>query len=106
MLLFQDIAVIPMLAMLPLLAVPVAEAAAHAAGAGTHGAGLSLVDGLNGWQAALVTLGAIAAVIFGGSYLTRPVFRFVSSAGLLNPDPEKRTTLRHVLDIYPLEEDG
>ena len=30
----------------------------------------------------------------------------VSSAGLLNPDPEKRTTLRHVLDIYPLEEDG
>ena len=32
-----------------------------------HGESMSLVDGLPGWQAALVTLAAIAAVIIGGS---------------------------------------
>lgn len=47
-----------------------------------HGASLSLVDGLSGWQTALVTLGAILAVVAGGSYLTRPVFRFVALANL------------------------
>ena len=47
-----------------------------------HGAGMSLVNGLNGWQTALVTLGAIAAVILGGSHLTRPTFRFIATAGL------------------------
>ncbi|MGI1661654.1 monovalent cation:proton antiporter-2 (CPA2) family protein [Palleronia sp. KMU-117] len=79
-LLAQDIAVIPMLALVPLLALP--ELAAHGAGHAEdgHGAGLSLVEGLPGWQAALVTLGAIAAVVLGGSLLTRPLFSFVSQA--------------------------
>jgi CPA2 family monovalent cation:H+ antiporter-2 len=79
-LLAQDIAVIPMLALVPLLALP--ELAAHGAGHADdgHGASLSLVAGLPGWQAALVTLGAIAAVVLGGSLLTRPLFRFVSQA--------------------------
>ena len=91
-LLFQDIAVIPMLAFIPLLAMPelmdaVAPAAdaAHGGGHGSddgHGSSLSLVDGLNGWQTALVTLGAIFAVVAGGSYLTRPIFRFVAYAKL------------------------
>jgi CPA2 family monovalent cation:H+ antiporter-2 len=94
-LLFQDIAVIPMLAFIPLLAMPdlmdaahaVADMADHAphgddhAGDG-HGSGLSLVEGLNGWQTALVTIGAIGAVILGGIYLTRPIFRFIAMAGL------------------------
>ena len=43
---------------------------------------MSLVDGLLGWQVALVTVGAIAAVILAGMYLTRPVFRFIAMAGL------------------------
>ena len=43
---------------------------------------MSLVDGLNGWQTALVNLAAIAAVILGGNYLTRPLFRFIAVAGL------------------------
>ncbi|GHE90946.1 potassium transporter [Aliiroseovarius zhejiangensis] len=88
-LLMQDIAVIPMLALIPLLAQPdLATTLSHGADdAGDHGAGashlnLSLVDGLNGWQTALVTLGAIAAVVFIGIYLTTPVFRFVARAKL------------------------
>lgn len=84
-LLFQDIAVIPMLALIPLLAIPeLVEAISHAAhGDGEdHGTTISLVDGLNGWQTALVTVGAIAAVGLGGNYLTRPFFRFIGAAGL------------------------
>jgi len=94
-LLTQDIAVIPMLAFIPLLALPEladlahhgSDAAAHGGTSGPgetdgHGAGLSLVDGLNGWQTAVVTLSAIAAVVLGGSYLTTPIFRFIAHAQL------------------------
>lgn len=97
-LLFQDIAVIPMLALMPLLALPelaqqaadtayVAGEAAHGGAGGheagdSHGPSLSLVDGLAGWQQAGVTIAAIAFVIFGGSYLTRPIFRFIAMAQL------------------------
>ena len=97
-LLTQDIAVIPMLAFLPLLALPeladhaavvahgVEEAAHGAAEAandeGGHGPAIGLVEGLNGWQTALVTFAAVAAVVIGGSYLTTPVFRFIAAAGL------------------------
>ncbi len=84
-LLTQDIAVIPMLALIPLLAMPqLVEAVAHGAGeAGAdHGGGVSLVDGLAGWQTTLVTLAAIAFVVFAGSYLTSPVFRFIGQARL------------------------
>ena len=98
-LLTQDIAVIPMLAFLPLLALPEladhaaavvghgAEEAAHGAAEGSHddgghGPAISLVDGLSGWQTALVTFAAVAAVVIGGSYLTTPVFRFIAAAGL------------------------
>jgi CPA2 family monovalent cation:H+ antiporter-2 len=85
-LLFQDIAVIPMLALIPLLAMPeLVDALSHAAGDhgdDGHGSGLSLVEGLPGWGVALVTLGAIAAVIGIGSYLTGPIFRFIAAANL------------------------
>ncbi|WP_306260952.1 cation:proton antiporter [Pararhizobium sp. IMCC21322] len=93
-LLFQDIAVIPMLAFIPLLALPefaeiaqnvdVAGHGTEAAGAdnGDHGSGINLVEGLPGWQRAVVTIAAIAAVIGGGSFLTRPIFRFIAMAKL------------------------
>jgi CPA2 family monovalent cation:H+ antiporter-2 len=83
-LLFQDIAVIPMLAFLPLLALPeLQELAAAAHGAGDDGhASLSLVDRVPGWQRALLTVGAIAFVVIVGSYLTRPIFRFIAVARL------------------------
>ncbi len=85
-LLFQDIAVIPMLAFIPLLALSGAPewaevAGVHAGDEASH-ASLSLVDHLDAWQAALVTAGAIAAVVVGGSFLTRPVFRFIAMAQL------------------------
>jgi CPA2 family monovalent cation:H+ antiporter-2 len=84
-LLFQDIAVIPMLAFIPLLALPeladMAVASAEHGGEGDHGS-LSLVERLDGWQRALVTAGAIGLVVVGGSYLTRPVFRFIAMARL------------------------
>lgn len=90
-LLAQDIAVIPMLALMPLLAMPelldLAGDAAHGAetahgDAGDHGADMSLVAGLNGWQTALVNIVAIAAVVGAGSFLTRPIFRFIAGANL------------------------
>ncbi|MBU2956080.1 monovalent cation:proton antiporter-2 (CPA2) family protein [Paracoccus sp. 1_MG-2023] len=76
-LLFQDIAVIPMLALLPLLAT---QHVTHEGG-DAH-ASLSLVDGLNGWQTGLATLAAIGMVVAGGMYLTRPAFRFIAHANL------------------------
>ena len=84
-LLFQDIAVIPMLAILPLLALP--ELAADTAGvAGDHGgeddASWNILAGLPAWAAGLATLAAIAFVAFAGNYLTRPLFRFIAMADL------------------------
>ncbi|MEM6535444.1 MAG: monovalent cation:proton antiporter-2 (CPA2) family protein [Pseudomonadota bacterium] len=78
-LLFQDIAVIPMLALIPLLAMP--AVAQHTAGGDAH-ATISLVEGLEGWQVALVNLGAISAVVLGGHFLSRPLFRFIAAAKL------------------------
>ncbi|MDA5557038.1 cation:proton antiporter domain-containing protein [Shimia sp. MMG029] len=93
-LLFQDIAVIPMLALLPLLALP--EVAEHAVQAtdshGAHGGdahgghddhgSMSLVEGRPGWQVGLITLAAVGSIGFIGSVLTRPLFRFVTMANL------------------------
>ncbi|MEP2978230.1 MAG: cation:proton antiporter [Lentilitoribacter sp.] len=90
-LLFQDIAVIPMLAFIPLLAMPElmdiavqgSDAAhGHDGHGDDHGISLNLVSGLSGWQTAMVTIAAIGAVVLIGIYLTRPIFRFVSMAGL------------------------
>jgi CPA2 family monovalent cation:H+ antiporter-2 len=91
-LLTQDIAVIPILAFLPLLAM---QAAVQISPDGSikrasdpehhdasHGFDLSLVDGLPGWGVTLVTLGAIATVILVGIYLTRPIFRYIHAAHL------------------------
>jgi glutathione-regulated potassium-efflux system ancillary protein KefC len=65
-LLFQDIAVIPMLAALPLLA----TAAAPAAGADS------------GWVETLARLGVVAAIVIGGHYLLRPILRIIAATGL------------------------
>lgn len=82
-LLFQDIAVIPMLALIPLLATPeLVEAVSHGSEGGDHGGGMSLVEGLPGWGVALVTVGAIAVVVGAGIYLVGPVFRFIAGANL------------------------
>ena len=82
-LLSQDIAVIPMLALIPLLAVQGLNGTGdEGAGHGADGAAMSLVEGLPGWGATLVTIAAIATVILGGIYATRPLFRYIHSAHL------------------------
>ncbi len=82
-LLTQDIAVIPMLALLPLLALPGARALAEAeaSDASTH-AIAGYIDGLPGWGVTLVTLGAVVAIVLAGQYLIRPAYRFVNQARL------------------------
>ena len=76
MLLFQDLAVIPLFTLLPLLAIYPAVASA----AGEHAT--SLLDGLPGWIRALSVLAAVLAVVVGGRYLTMPIFRFIAAARL------------------------
>ncbi len=75
-LLFQDIAVIPMLALFPLLAViqPAAVIDTHAS--------KTLVTGLPGWAQTLVVLGSVAAIIVAGRFLVRPLFRVVAATRL------------------------
>ena len=73
-LLFQDLAVIPLFALLPLLAVRGAEAGA----VGTD----SLFAAAPPWLQAAATLGAVALVLVVGRFLTRPVFRFIAEARL------------------------
>ena len=81
-LLMQDIAVIPMLAFIPLLALTGLGGASDA-GADAHGAGASsLMAGLPAWANAAVVLASIGVVVLGGQYLTRPIFRYISSAHL------------------------
>ncbi|HEX6832420.1 MAG TPA: monovalent cation:proton antiporter-2 (CPA2) family protein [Rudaea sp.] len=62
-LLFQDVAAIPILALIPLLG-------AH--GSEVHSAGENLAAGAK-------IIGVIAAVTIGGRYLLRPIFRIVAS---------------------------
>ncbi len=101
-LLTQDIAVIPILALLPLLAISTVGGvmpdgsisinteevqSAHDASGGHHGpaaaeAAFDFVQSLPGWGVTLVTLGAVAAIIILGVFFTRPVFRFIHSAKL------------------------
>jgi glutathione-regulated potassium-efflux system ancillary protein KefC len=62
-LLFQDIAAIPLLAAVPLLA--------HSGG-----------DGTPGWQRAAIAAAAIAGVLVIGRYLTRPILRVIAGTGI------------------------
>ena len=71
-LLFQDLAVIPMLALLPLL------------GSAGGGAGFS-------WRGVVFALGAIAGTLVLGHYLARPVFRHIA-----------RTRLREIFTAFAL----
>jgi len=103
-LLFQDIAVIPFLALVPMFAPEAAEIAAEAgaaaqdaaqgiaepgaehAGAGRengdhHGASEhGLLHGLDGWLAGLIAAATMAGVVGGGRWLLRPALRMIASA--------------------------
>ncbi len=64
-LLFQDLAVIPLLALVPLL-----------------GAGEAHATGGNAWLGALKAISVIVAVIAGGRYLLRPVLKVIAQSGI------------------------
>ena len=72
-LLLQDLAVIPLFALLPLLS-------PHGVMAPTEGA--SLLGKEPAWLQALAGLGAVVVVVGGGRYLIRPAFRFIAAARL------------------------
>jgi monovalent cation:proton antiporter-2 (CPA2) family protein len=74
-LLFQDLAVIPLFALLPLLA-PVGTAPT------LQDDPANLLADFPGWIRALAQMAAIAVVVVGGRYLTRPMFRFIAAARL------------------------
>jgi monovalent cation:proton antiporter-2 (CPA2) family protein len=76
-LLFQDIAVIPILAVLPLLAA--AEASGHLAGE-EHDT--TWVAGLPGWAETLVVLAAVLAIVLAGRFLLQPAFRAIAKTGM------------------------
>ncbi|MDZ4717954.1 MAG: monovalent cation:proton antiporter-2 (CPA2) family protein [Roseiflexaceae bacterium] len=77
-LLFQDIAVIPLLAIFPLLAVGGIDG--HTA-EGQHGA-QTLISALPAWAQTLAVLGAVAAIIVAGRFLVRPALRAIAGARL------------------------
>jgi glutathione-regulated potassium-efflux system ancillary protein KefC len=73
--LFQDIAAIPVLAVIPLLGVAAAASSAHPSG--TNGP-----NGLSGIWAALAAMGAIIGVIVIGRFATRPLLKLVATTNL------------------------
>ncbi len=82
-LLFQDIAVIPMLAFIPMLAIPeLVEQMQSLAGNGDHHNEPSLVSNLSPWVHGGVVIGSIAGLIIAGQFLSRPLFRYIADSGL------------------------
>jgi monovalent cation:proton antiporter-2 (CPA2) family protein len=80
-LLFQDIAVIPMLALIPLLEMPTRAGADNdIAHVQDPSGGLAILTELPNWGYAIVVIGAISIVVFGGHFLCRPLFRFVAQS--------------------------
>lgn len=68
-LLFQDIAVIPILAFLPLL--------------GEHSAAINNnSSGFNRWEQTLLVIAILIFIIGGSKYLLRPIFRFIANSNL------------------------
>ena len=68
-LLFQDIAVIPILAILPLLAYEKGVSTGHG-------------PELNPWLQALMVIAIVTGIIIGGRFLMRPVFRVIAATRL------------------------
>lgn len=104
-LLMQDIAVIPMLAIVPLLTLgaivgPTSDTfgITNPEAVDVEGAAepiITLIQSLPGWAAASLTLAIVAAIVLAGHFLSRPVFRFVHAARL----PEMSTFFALLLVI-------
>ena len=77
-LLFQDIAVIPILALLPLLA------GSTATPASAHPEEIRQIAGIeiSGWFQVVLILVVISGIVFMGRYLARTIFRIIARTGL------------------------
>ena len=71
-LLFQDVAVIPILAVLPFLALP--ELGADLGGMVGHDSD----SGNPGWMKALRVFGVVVGIVVAGRFLLRPIFRWIA----------------------------
>jgi monovalent cation:H+ antiporter-2, CPA2 family len=108
-LLTQDIAVVPMLALIPLLMLPeIAGPTSDLFGISNPGLEgpektgaaeplLTLVESLPGWAATALTLAIVVGIVLVGHFLTRPIFRFVHAARL--PEMSTFISLLMVLGI-------
>lgn len=99
-LLTQDIAVIPMLALMPLLAITSINNRSQIEETSGSEAEqverlITLIENLPGWGATLLTIGIIGGIVFAGSYLSRPLFRFIHLSKL----PEMYTALALLIVI-------
>lgn len=74
-LLLQDLSIIPLFALLPLLATGPVQLTAD-----THSA--SLISDLPAWLQTIAVLAAVGAVVGGGRFVVRPVFRFIAQSRL------------------------
>lgn len=82
-LLFQDIAIIPILALLPLLA--------FAPQGNSKEISDSIIAGWPIWQQVGVSVAVIAAIIAGGKYVSAPLFRYIA-----------QTHMREIFTIFAL----
>ncbi|WP_319530011.1 cation:proton antiporter [uncultured Cohaesibacter sp.] len=85
-LLFQDMAFIPLLALLPLLALPelggsVQQMAGEAASE-VQSTSPEWISSLPIWWRVVIIFASVGLVVIGGRFLTRPVFRFIAMAQL------------------------
>lgn len=74
-LLFQDIAVIPMLAIFPLLSTM------PGSGSGDHGEE-GWIAQLPGWAETLIVLATVGGIVLAGRFLIRPLFRIIAATRL------------------------
>lgn len=82
-LLFQDIAIIPILALLPLLAFAEPSSSKQISD--------SIIAGWPVWQQVGISVGVIAAIIAGGKYVSAPLFRYIA-----------QTHMREIFTIFAL----
>ncbi len=73
-LLFQDIAVIPILALMPLLITDVSNKASDGQ--------IAFIDQFPSYLQTIIVLGAVASIIVAGKYIIRPVFRIIAGTKL------------------------
>ncbi len=87
-LLTQDVAVIPMLVVIPLLSTSGSQELAETETETAHGgegveAAVALIEQLPAWGVAGLMLVSIALVVFVGQFLVRPFFRYITRVGLI-----------------------